>query len=553
MVQADATGKIYSSASMTAVVVRPSPNITEMTKNLIAEANDIWDELYERSQTLLFHKNSLLPKGQNNLSKRTTRDAVGRDMEKRTNAQKGNGDAKIRNAAYKRAQKFYVKEWGEGNAKHVERAFSDLKAIWSAVEHEGFQMRMNQLTNTRSKSMKSLWTKDAVSLNNRFITEYKKQKPLFDVTAFRAVYDVFVTTHSNNIKAQTRMFDEFFDDLKQAWIETFLASRLAAIESAMEEIQQQTHSQDVYIKNDGSHINQPIVFPTVTTIRPFDVVHIQAADAPMLKGYPRQPKLWVRCTPVLSSNGEILSANRAKPIEFTIGSDQRWIADENYWSPDTGVWSPINNTFNYSIRASEIAPILNTQTYVQGNEQIIRKSFRLTEGSQFFCRFNNGLDSLNDFTISMVIAPNPTAYPYPILDYWFGELDPVYGDRFAWWLNDRLDFLYGGSGGSVDQMAAINKVRPLVITSTVRGGICTTYVGYSHKHNMKSAVQSKVSSTTQWMRFQIGGTYLELNEDQYADFNLYEMNMWARALSNDEVISLHSDYYSIYGVSNDWR
>lgn len=591
--EASAVGKIQGSAYVTAVVERPSPNIDAMSASLIKEARDRWDEMYSRSMLLIYPSESIFKQTQYKVSSSKYRVKEYR-AEIAAAVKKYKGKSILRKNATTLGTKYFI-EYQKTNIKAVNDLFSDIQGIYSVIDNPAFKSAMMELSGSYAKKIADLWTKDGASLSKLFVTRYQKADASKAAVIFWDMRDeiavistseatpaevalinkflvamgskplnpatpLMSTTIGTRAKVtldrrQDELIKEYFVKLKVIWERTYIAARLKAIEAAMIATQQETNARDTYIKNDGSLITQGIYVPEMTTLRPFDVVSITAEAAPMFRGYPIQPLLWARCIPHLSSEGEMIFSDRPTPAEVRLDSDQRWVADEDFYDPTTGEWQAINSKLNYRIQAANIsdAPSLITQTTTTGKELITRTSFRISGGSKFHCKWNSGLDSMSTFTISMVIAPNPTARAYPVLDYWHGDGEPPVGGRFAWWLNDRLDFFYGDMGGSVDQMASLNKTRPLVVTSVIANNTCTTYVGYSPKHNFSTVIQAKVDNVAQWMRFQIGGTYYDITEDEYADFNLYEVNMWTRALENDEVVSLHSDYYSMYGVSDDWR
>ena len=290
-------------------------------------------------------------------------------------------------------------------------------------------------------------------------------------------------------------------------------------------------------------------------LHPFTATYVRADAAPIYRGYPKATPLWVRVQPVLSAQGEVVSSNRPRPAELQIDSDVRFVAHEDYWDETTGVWRAFqSNRQNYFMRGPNLAlaPVLEETTYVSGREVITTGSFRISDGTKFLCEFHDGLDSFVNSTISMVIGPNPQTGEYPLLDWWHANA-PTGDQRLALWLNDKIDFFYGGTGGSVDQIAGLNKTRPLFVTAVIESPVIKLTVAYSPRHAFTASKVSPLGARSQWMRLQVGGSYLPLTTETEADFNLFEFNLWDRALSPAEIVLLNSAYASTYGVASEWR
>jgi len=555
VIKSGVVGKIQGTAYVVATLKRPSPIVDPLKKYAIKETRETQEELKARVHTLIYAENSVFPKAQETIVNeewklKEYRDEITKLVEKYKKS-----TINTRKYAGAKAQQ-YFDEYGTVNIGATNDLLSNIQGIYSAVYYPPFNHALAELCKNYAPAFTQMWKADATSLSNVYKTRYKAASANQAATVFWNMRGlVQSTSKSTRDDEQKKLIEELLKKIDVLWETIFMRERMNDIEASMLALQQQVHSRDIYISNDGGLISQLPRYPDVTTLRPFDVVSIQAEDAPLLLGYPTVSPLWVRCRPVLNSSGDVVSNTRPVPAAVNIDSQQRWVADPDFWDPISGTWTAINNDFQYRLRAatSSNPPLLVTTTTSSGNEVITRNSFRISGGSKFHGLFGDGLDSLNSFTLSMVIAPNPTINAYPVLDYWHDDEEPATGERFAWWITDKLDFYYGDMGGSVDQLVSLGKTRPLVITSVVDAGMCRTYIGYSPKHNMSSVIKSKVESTTQWMRFQVGGTYTELDEDSYADFNLYEINLWSRALDNNEVLALHSDYYAMYGVGNDWR
>lgn len=290
-------------------------------------------------------------------------------------------------------------------------------------------------------------------------------------------------------------------------------------------------------------------------LRPFTATTVVANDAPLYKGIPRSPLLWVKATGVLSGTGEYVSDQRPKPTEITIDSDVRFVATPETNESTTGKWLPFaTNLPNYFIDRATLPtrPTYEEFNYVSGREVISVGSWRIQEGTKWLCRFNDGKDALSQMSMAFVIAPNPQTESYPVLD-WYHADDPEPGERLALWLGDRMDFFWGGTGGSVDPIVPLNRARPMYVVVVLENTTLRVTVAHSPRHAYTVSKPHQVGPTFQWTRFQIGGSYQTLTDAQEADFSLMEVDFWQRALSKDEVAVLISNLTSAYGVDSAWR
>jgi hypothetical protein len=289
---------------------------------------------------------------------------------------------------------------------------------------------------------------------------------------------------------------------------------------------------------------------------PFHTTSITAEDTPILKGIPTKVPLWVRCTPVLSSEGEFISSARLGPTEIDLGSDVRFIATPETNDATTGTWSPyVAGIGNYFMTQPVFAqrPVYEELSYISGREIINNGSYRISGGTRFQCRFNDGLDAPSEFTMAIVLAPNPQDEAYPILDWWHAA-PPEARERLSLWLGDRLDFRWAGTGGSVDPIAPLNKARPMYIVVTMRTDELSVTVAHSARHAYTTVKPSPVGSIFQRTRFQIGGSDLvTMTDENEADFNLLEVDYWARSMPPSEITTTIAQLSSVYGVADEWR
>jgi len=291
-------------------------------------------------------------------------------------------------------------------------------------------------------------------------------------------------------------------------------------------------------------------------LSPFYATHVRADEAPIFNGYPKATSAWVRVRPVLSAEGLISGANRPRPGEVSLDSDVRFIAGEDYFNESTGVWTPHNsNRQNYYMRGPNLltTPLLEEYTYISGREVITNGAFRISDGTSFLCEFHDGLDSYNAMTLSMVIAPNPQVQSYPLVEWYHQSIAPTPQTRLAMWLGDKIDYYWAGTGGSVDQVVAFNKTRPLFVTAVIDPPMIRVTAAYSPRHQYTTSKATALGVNSQYLRMRMGGAPTTLTTEQLSDFNLFEVNLWDRALSVDEIAVLNSTYASIYGVASEWR
>lgn len=285
---------------------------------------------------------------------------------------------------------------------------------------------------------------------------------------------------------------------------------------------------------------------------PYTTLAVQVDQAPLLRGIPRVPQLWCSMEPVLSADGVMVSTGRPTPQEIDTGSDIRFLADREHWDSTTGHWSPIHGGGGYLFAPALRQPVLEDDEYLQGEELLQRTSFRVSEGRHFVAQFNRGMDYYGTLTISLVLAPHPMADDYPILDY----INPVNTvetpsptNRFALWMTDKIDYHWGGTGGSVDPVVPVSKYRPLMLTMTIEPPLVTVYASYSARHHFftTKATQHEVGDIP--LRFALGNDWKNTGG---ADYSLYEVNLWPRPLSAAETIELHRKYTSTYGMHSDF-
>lgn len=282
-------------------------------------------------------------------------------------------------------------------------------------------------------------------------------------------------------------------------------------------------------------------------LAPHKAVNVRPEEAPLLNGFPRKPKYWVRVQPEISATGVVYAANRPEPLQVALGSDYRWLPGETTWDPSTGVWDPSEGSGDrYFFSPAGKHPVLYEDRRLSGNELIVRPAFRINSGNYFFTQYRAGLSYYNTLTLSMVVSLQPAEGDYPILD-WHGST-PTSTERLGLWHTDKIDYFWGGTGNSVDPIVAAAKYQPAALTLVIDPPSVSCYFSYSFRHHFyTSKAATDVANSV--LNFALGYSYLGSND---ADFSLYEFNYWAAPLSSDEVVNLHNQYFAIYGTHSDW-
>lgn len=266
-------------------------------------------------------------------------------------------------------------------------------------------------------------------------------------------------------------------------------------------------------------------------------------------GFPVVPKLWAQVKTITSTEGAIVDANRLNPHELDIDSDLRFIADPEHWGVDSGILDPVHGGGGVLRSNFATRPRVREISYISGREIINRNSMRFSGGNFLYSDFPGYY--FNEATISFVLALNTTPSSYPIFDYYnpgHPTTLPARNLRTSLSLTNKIDYIWNGTGGSVDPLVSIAKARPVFITVSYSYGVVTTCVSYSAKHHFATSKFTN-STDTPPMTFAIGGSYLG---PQPSDFDMFEMNIWTEPLTIDQMNSLHAQYISVYGVHSDW-
>lgn len=295
----------------------------------------------------------------------------------------------------------------------------------------------------------------------------------------------------------------------------------------------------------------------VTSVVP---VHTQALipdDAPLLGGYPTPAPLWVRAQTLVSTSGIVLSSGRPEPEEVDLDSDVRFIAGTDYVDPLTGIWTPYqSNRQNWYFQPEDLTnpPELDDLSYLSGPEVIQNTGVRISGGSALLARFNSEMDSMNAFTVSIAMDPNPSTGEYSVLD-WHSEIAPPDpGERLALWLNDKIDYFWGANGNSVDQVTSLSKTSPLFLTIVIDPPLISVTASYSTRHSFTTSKVAKTVPSSTWLRWRLGGYDAgQPVPGATSDFSIFEFNFWDRVLTTAEITSVVSVYASIYGVASEWR
>lgn len=282
------------------------------------------------------------------------------------------------------------------------------------------------------------------------------------------------------------------------------------------------------------------------TIAPYESWAIFTDPYVVEGGFPVSPPLWASVKTVTSLEGAYVDRNRPFPKEIVTGSDLRFLAED--WESDAGVWRPSSGggaQFDSNIATR---PRVREVTYITGKEVLNRHAVRISGGNFAYISLPGW--TFNEGTLSFALGLNASNSTYPIFDYYNQNnptMDP--STRTALLVSDKIDYLWKGTGGSVDPINSMSKARPIYVTVTYGQEQVTGYVSYSPKHNFSTSEPVFHRGDDVPMDFALGHSHLG---PQPADFDVFEVNIFTDELSQDEVQTLHAGYMSIYGVGNDW-
>lgn len=292
-------------------------------------------------------------------------------------------------------------------------------------------------------------------------------------------------------------------------------------------------------------------------LRRWPTITVRAGDAATLDGHGIVPDLWVRCSPVLSSDGEVVNGNRPIPGDIITGADAQWIPYSGTFDATTGDWIPWRTQVgNLSWTAPILqAPVLDEISYRMGREIITTPRARFSGGQHLISDFGNGTYDAVAWTMSMVILPEPGGdIGYSLLDWGVPGYDPEIHTpppgRTWVHMEEFFEFGWGTARGVVDPVVPLTRLRPAFVTIVVNPPTVGLTVSAGADFSFRSVATGSMSPVSTPLQFFIGRT---VDHSNPPDFSLLEVNFWNRALTDAQVVTLNSNYASIYGAAHEWQ
>lgn len=294
-----------------------------------------------------------------------------------------------------------------------------------------------------------------------------------------------------------------------------------------------------------------VVFKPLSLERlsPFASNAVVVDPFPVFQGRPMNPSLWVLAEANVSAEGVAFKGSRLAPEEVDTGAGARFLPVRDKYNVNSSTVDPFSGGGAHLVSTASTMPLIRTQEYVIGDELLRRDSFRFVNGS-YLALDLSGI-AYTGYAMSFVLSLNSASGDYPIMDFFdheFAPMQPGKNNRVAIRYTDKIDFMWGGTGGSVDPIAPVSKARPLFITLSVKPPTASIYVSYSHRHMFCASKSSGVVDIVP-PKIAVGRSW---NEHSSADFDMFEMNVFDRGLTRNEVSSLHSMYITTYGENNAW-
>lgn len=246
-----------------------------------------------------------------------------------------------------------------------------------------------------------------------------------------------------------------------------------------------------------------------------------------------------------SSTGVTFNSEYYTPELTNIASDIRFVANEDTWDSQAGTWSAFstNDPVAYASSPPSSAPVL-TEVEVLNGQRLLRRVSALSVNQGTRLRLSLGRGTVGR-TISMVIDPSSSYWTIPILRT-AGDVQP--GQVTSIEYTDKFDFLWNGTGASVDPVAPLAKMSPVYLTLRILPPVVTLFVSYDFNKHFSASQASRAGIATTSMEFDVGAA--ESHRD--FSFRLFEVNVWDDPLEDGEIVSNHQRLMSIYGVNDAW-
>lgn len=261
--------------------------------------------------------------------------------------------------------------------------------------------------------------------------------------------------------------------------------------------------------------------------------HIEPERYPLYRGYPTKPVVWVDMAGMVSLHGRSIS-RRHTPMELITDAETRFVAGHG-WSQDLVAWSPLAGPGALLGGAAPQSMPFSLPT----GEVLPRSSHRVVNG-YLGLDIGNGQMTSPSMTINAVLTVLPTQGVQQLLGFWDMGRSIFHDDDGISWSTDgaKLDYHFGGTGGSVDLLRPLTGLYPLVVTSVIDGDTVTTYLSCKPAEIVATQTRA-IKPATQFLRLKFG--------DVGSDFRLFECSFWSWALDESAVRSLHSSLHGVYG------
>lgn len=291
--------------------------------------------------------------------------------------------------------------------------------------------------------------------------------------------------------------------------------------------------------------------------RPWETVALVPEDAPLLDGNPRMPQVWFRATPQLSTEGEHIIGSRLDPGDAPLGADMQWLPYTSSWNSTTGTWAPwVGTNFQYNWEAPVVAarPVFSNITYQLGREIITVPEARFTGTSYLTSNFYSGTADAVAFTISFALMMDPPSTgKYALLDWGIPNYDGSQKPPDSrTWIHVAERMLYGWSTAesSVDPLVPLPNLRPAYVTLVINPPTVKLFISAGPGFTFATSTNPTFPPTGTQLQFWLGKS----TQAGVANggFGLLSAALWSRALRDDEVTALNSQYASIYGASSEW-
>lgn len=296
-----------------------------------------------------------------------------------------------------------------------------------------------------------------------------------------------------------------------------------------------------------AELNPVVVRPRndILDLNPMLTAALSVERLPLWEGKPVRPLGWVEGTAMCSSTGQVYDPQLFPADGIKIDADMRFLAQERYWDASAGTWTPFRTTDGTATGRAPIGnlPVISEITKETGDGVVRDLEYLLiTDQSRLTMELGYSRPSM---TITMVV--DPIAF-YSVMPF-LSTSDVPENKQVVVRYVDKFDYLWSGTGSSVDPIVAIGKMSPVYITLKILPPSATMIVSYAPNRAFKTTQSARAGYDPLKMVFDIGASDAH---DTFA-FRLYELSYWGDAISDDRIIASHQELMSVYGVNDAWR